>query len=167
MREPYPMIAKITGITLLSAFMFFPSYSTGQNTDTPANPGERFQIERDGDGFVRLDTKTGETSFCRRANNNLVCKLAIEERDTFHDEITGLQKKLSAAEEKLNAIGEDKQALVRPKDDVPDTNHDEDAGSGNDKFEQELDRAMDITKMTMRRLFAIVKDLQKEYGDEY
>jgi len=168
MRAQHNIIAKITGITLLSVFLIFPLASSGQEDgDSTANTGSRFSIERDGDAFVRLDNKTGETSYCRSTNNNLVCRLAIEERDTFHEEISSLQKQLSVAQEKLDAIGDEQHSELRPSDDVPDTAYDENAGSGSDKFEQELDKAMDITKLTMRRLFKIVKELQKEFGDEF
>lgn len=167
MRVQSKNIAKTTGIALLSVFLIFPLAAIGQeDADSTTNTGSRFSIERDGEAFVRLDKKTGETSYCRSTNNNLICKLAIEERDTFHEEISSLQKELSAAQEKLDAIGDEQHSELRPRDDVPDTTQDENAGSGNDKFERELDKAMDITKLTMRRLFKIVKELQKEFGDE-
>jgi hypothetical protein len=156
----------ISRIAVASTILFLPlaTFAQDSTTDIP-NPGSRFQIERDGDGFVRLDSKTGETSYCRSTNGKLVCRLAVEERDTFHNEISDLQGKLRAAEEKLNAEDETEHSLLRPKDDVPDTDHDEDAGSENDKFEKELDRAMEITKFAVRRLFKTVKELQKEFGE--
>ena len=127
-----------------------------EKSDSTAQFENRFQIEKQADGFVRLDKKTGETSFCRQISDNLVCKLAIEERDAFHQEIADLQGKLDKSH---------KNQQVRPDKNVPDTSHDEFAGMDKDKFERELDDAMDITKMTVRRLFKMVQELQKELGE--
>lgn len=155
-----------TSIAFLATIAISTTAVLAQDSATkPANPDARFQIERNGEGFVRLDKKTGETSFCRSTNGNLVCRLAIEERDTYHNEITDLQNKLTAAEEKLDAGKDSEHSLLRPKDDVPDTDHDKYAGSERDKFEKELDKAMDFTKFAMKRLFKVVKELQKEYGE--
>ncbi len=150
---------------LSAAALFSPAASLGQEK----TPDQRFQIERDGNGFVRLDKKTGETSFCRRVNDALVCRLAVEERDALHLEISELQGKLTAEKEKLAALddtGSSNQPQARPKDDVPDTSQREGAGSENDEFEQEMDRALDITKRTVRKLFNVVKELRKEFGNE-
>ncbi len=159
-------IYPVSKLAVASAFLFMPMASFAQDATTEIpNPGSRFQIERDGDGFVRLDKKTGETSYCSSSNGTLICRLAIEERDTYHNEIAELQNKLRAAEEKLEAGGESEHSLLRPESDVPDTDHDEDGIIDRDKFEKELDRAMDITKFAMRRLFKTVKELQKEFGE--
>ncbi len=143
----------LAGLTALA----FPYTVHGQEKSNSTTPYEdRFQIEKQADGFIRLDKKTGETSYCRQTGNNLVCKLAIEERNAFHREIAELQNKLDKSRKNLQ---------IRPDKDVPDSNHDELAGIDKDKFERELDDAMDITKMTVRRLLKMVQELQKELGN--
>ncbi len=146
------------GLALVGLIAFaIPQIAQGQDKPNSTTPFEnRFQIEKQADGFVRLDKKTGETSFCRQIGDNLVCKLAIEERDAFHREIAELQGKLDKSH---------KSQQIRPNKDVPDTSHDELAGIDKDKFERELDDAMDITKLTVRRLFKMVQELQKELSE--
>ncbi len=161
----------VVGASLSSAAMFIPLNAVGQEKIVPPpNPAERFQIERQADGLVRVDKKTGETSYCRRVIDSFVCTLAIEERDTLHNEIANLQNKLSALQEKLDVAGSDEPSQRRPKDDVPDPspdpNFDDDAGFDQDKIEKEMDRAIEFTKLTMRKLFKAVKELQKEFQEE-
>ncbi|MCF6322027.1 MAG: hypothetical protein L3J32_09700 [Rhizobiaceae bacterium] len=158
-----------TAMTMAVTATSFGQENTQSSETAPVSPGQRFQIEREGNGFVRLDKKTGETSFCQTVNDVLVCRLAVEERDTLHREISDLQNKLTAEKEKLAALdetGSSQQSQVRPKDGVPDTSKREGAGSERDEFEQEMDRALDITRRTMRKLFSAVKELRKEFGDD-
>ena len=154
---------------LLAAGMMLASYpqlATGQEkSENVPNSSDRYQIEMQADGFIRLDKRTGETSFCRQVSDNLVCKMAIEERDTFHKEITSLQNQLAENQKNQKAGPDNDQAIKRPDKDVPDTRHDEFAGMDKDKFERELDTAMDITKLTVRRLFNMVKELQQELSE--
>jgi hypothetical protein len=141
-----------------------PSIGLGQEAvDIPANPDLRFQLEREGDGYVRLDKKTGETSYCRRVNDKLVCTLAIEERDTLHQEIADLQNQVAALREELKALP---NAEPRPKEDVPDTSLKDNSGSERDKIEQEMDRAIDLTKQALRKLYTAMKELRKEFEDD-
>ena len=75
------------------------------------------------------------------------------------------RKKLSTTQEKLESTSPNNHTQLRPDDDVPDTTHDEGAGSDRDQFEKDIDKALDFTKFAMRRLFGVVKELQKEYAD--
>lgn len=138
----------------------------------PANPGKRFQIIQQDDFFVRLDKKTGETSFCRKVIDNLACSPSVEQRDSFHAEIAELQKKLATLREQLDAkgdipeLGKSEAVPPEPKVDIPDPSSEESDGIDRDKFEQEMDKAIDITKQAMRKLFQAVKELQKEFEQE-
>ena len=137
-----------------------------ENNDTAQETGPRFQIERDGKGFVRLDKKSGATSFCRQINDDLVCRLAIEERDTFYNEITDLQDKLATLRSKLDALDSDDTPPSRPNKDIPNPNFQEGKGAERDDIEKEMDKVIDVTKRTVRKLFQAVKELQKELEKE-
>lgn len=41
---------------------------------------ERYQLERTEDGYVRLDTTTGQMSLCREEQGELVCRFASEQK---------------------------------------------------------------------------------------
>ncbi len=58
-----------------------------------AQESGRYSLERGEDGFVRLDTMTGEMSLCRETGDGLSCDTARDdaaelrrERDRLHDE---------------------------------------------------------------------------------
>lgn len=141
-----------------------PGLSVGQkNVDRQSNLDRQFHFQPSGEGFVRLNKTTGETSFCRLVVDDIVCRLGIEERDALHSEIDELQNTIAKLQGRLDRIGENSPQLQRPKNNVPNPEFSEDGGSERDKIEKEVDRAIDITKLTMRKLFEAVKELQKEF----
>jgi hypothetical protein len=161
-------ISILVGLALTmpgTTIIFFPSVALSQEeVEIPADPDLRFHFEREGDGIVRLDRKTGETSFCRRVIDDLVCKLAIEERNTLHNEIADLQNEVTALREKLKALP---NGEPRPKEDVPDTSLRDRSGDDRDKIEREMDRAIEITKQALRKLYMTMKELQREFEENF
>ena len=63
-------------------------------------------------------------------------------------------------------LGKSEAVPPEPKVDIPDPSSEESDGIDRDKFEQEMDKAIDITKQAMRKLFQAVKELQKEFEQE-
>src|SRR5438105_917991 len=59
---------------------------------------ERFQLERSGDHFIRLDRQTGAMSLCEDKNGNLVCRMAADERAAYDDELDQLSRRMTALE---------------------------------------------------------------------
>jgi hypothetical protein len=49
----------------------------------------RFQLERSGDHFVRLDRQTGAMSLCEEKDGSLVCRMAADERAPMKTNSTG------------------------------------------------------------------------------
>lgn len=104
----------------------------------------RYQMERNADGFVRLDTVTGEMSVCKEASGQLTCRMAADERAAFEQELDRLTKRVEALEKaQRSGVFEDKPRL--PTD-------------------EEIDRTMGIMERMMRRFMDIVKTL--EGGEE-
>jgi flagellar motility protein MotE (MotC chaperone) len=62
---------------------------------------DRYVLEKSGDGFVRMDRKTGEMSTCTQDGASLVCKLAADERTAYQDEIDRLQQDMKALDERV------------------------------------------------------------------
>ena len=62
---------------------------------------DRYVLEKSGDGFVRMDRKTGEMSTCAQDGASLVCKLAADERTAYQDEIDRLQQDMKALDERV------------------------------------------------------------------
>ena len=144
-----------------------PIFSLAQDSKlTDVSPEKNYQLERHKNGFMRLDRSSGKTSFCHPVGENTVCKLAVEERDALYLEITELQNKVAALQGKLDQISKDSSQLRRPLKKVPDPSINENSGAGRDEIEKEVDRAIDLTKHTMRKLFRAVKELQKDMEKE-
>ena len=100
----------------------------------------RYQMERTADGFVRLDTVTGEMSLCKEATNQVTCPMAADERTAFENELDILTKRVEALE-KAQRSG---LSLDKPR--LP-TN-------------EEIDRTMGIMERMMQRFMDIVKNLE-------
>ncbi|MDP9807631.1 hypothetical protein J2W42_000462 [Rhizobium tibeticum] len=97
----------------------------------------RFQLERSGDHFVRLDRKTGAMSLCEEKDGTLACRMAADERAAYEQELDRLSARVTALENKSIV----NKAL--PSD-------------------AEIDRSIGIMERWMRSFMGIVKEFQDE-----
>ena len=100
----------------------------------------RYQMERTADGFVRLDTRTGEVSLCKEASGQIACRMAADERAAFEAELDLLTKRVEALEKAQRS------GLYADKPRLP--------------TDEEIDRTMGIMERMMRRFMEIVKTLE-------
>jgi hypothetical protein len=107
----------------------------------------RYTLERTENGFVRLDTRTGEMSICTEKTGQLVCRLAADERRAFEESLSDLSARVEELEKRLDMLAPREQDPG-----IPD--------------EAELDRALTAMEKMMRRFFGMVEELQKEFDDE-
>jgi hypothetical protein len=106
---------------------------------------ERYRLERTENGYVRMDTVTGEMSICEERTNQLVCKVAADERAALQDEIDRLQSKLDAIEARVAKLEE--QPSIPPAL-VPS--------------EEEVDKSLDIMEKFFNRFMGIMKEWEKD-----
>ncbi|MBY3119412.1 MULTISPECIES: hypothetical protein [Rhizobium] len=97
----------------------------------------RFQLEKSGDHFVRLDRQTGAMSICQDKDGALVCRMAADERAAYEDELDRLAKRVTALEQG----GVIQRAL--PSD-------------------AEVDRSISIMERMMKSFMGMVKEFQAE-----
>jgi hypothetical protein len=97
----------------------------------------RFQLEKSGDHFVRLDRQTGAMSICQDKDGALVCRMAADERAAYEDELDRLAKRVTALEQGNAA----QRAL--PSD-------------------AEVDRSISIMERMMKSFMGMVKEFQAE-----
>lgn len=117
--------------------------SAGAGAEEPG----RYQLERSGDGWVRLDRTTGAVSYCEEKAGAVVCRVAADERDALLEEIGRLAHRLDAAEERLVRLeGAPPSSATRPP------------------TEEEFEKSLGYMERFMRRFMGIVKDLEREYG---
>lgn len=108
-----------------------------------AQQAGRYTMERAEGGYVRLDTRTGEMSFCEAREGQLVCEMAAEERRAFEEELDRLSGRVAALEA---AVGEG-------------------GGTADLPSEEEFDRTMGMMEKFIRRFFAIVEDLNRDFSE--
>lgn len=97
----------------------------------------RFQLERSGDHFIRLDRQTGAMSICQDKDGALACRMAADERAAYDDELDRLSQRVTALEQG----GLIQRAL--PSD-------------------AEVDRSISIMERMMKSFMGMVKEFQAE-----
>lgn len=107
----------------------------------------RFTMEKTENGFVRMDTLTGEMSICSEKSGQLVCRLSADERRAFEETLSDLSARVAALEQRLDTV-----APPSGTEDIPD--------------EAELDRALGAMEKMMRRFFGMVEELQRDFDDK-
>lgn len=80
-----PMRYVLSALLLLS----MPGAALAQTAE-PTVSDDRFQIEREGDAFIRLDRKTGTVSTCVLDNGSFDCRMSPDERAALQAEIERL-----------------------------------------------------------------------------
>lgn len=102
----------------------------------------RYVMQRADDGFVRLDTQTGEMSLCRKQDEQFVCRMSADDRRALEAEITLLEDR-----------------IARLEADNPDRRDDLAA-------EDEIDRTMGIMENMMRRFMGVIEEFESELREE-
>lgn len=110
----------------------------------------RYRLEKTPEGYVRMDTQTGEMSLCEMRGGQLVCKLAADERSAFQDEIDRLTTRLGGIEERLSKIEEN--PVLKPENLLPS--------------EEQVQRSLGLMEEFFRKFMGIVKEMDKELGGE-
>jgi hypothetical protein len=135
----------MTRFAILTASGLALLIAAGAHAQEPGS--SRYTLERTENGFVRLDTRTGEMSICTERTGQLVCRLAADERRAFEESLSDLSARVEELEKRLDMLAPREQDPG-----IPD--------------EAELDRALTAMEKMMRRFFGMVEELQKEFDDE-
>ena len=72
---------------------------------TPDSDGGRYTLNKVTDGFVRLDTQTGEVALCSQRTVGWACQVAPEDRAAFESEIARLRGENAALKQALLSRG--------------------------------------------------------------
>ncbi len=109
-------------------------------TPALAQETERYRMERTEDGFVRMDTTTGQMSVCQETSGQLVCRTATDERLAYEERIDDLERRVEALE---SAKGTVQQALPS---------------------EQEFEQSLGYMRRFFQSFFDIVKEWENDPG---
>lgn len=129
----------------------------------PASDG-RYTFHRMNDGFVRLDSRTGQVAQCGQVAAGWTCTVAPEERAAMDAEIARVQSENAALKRELLARGIELPAGVRPEPPqvrAPEAQTDARPGTRL-PAEAELDRAFNFMKGVWRRLIEMMAELQRD-----
>ncbi len=98
----------------------------------------RYVMEKTGEGYVRMDTATGEMSICAEKNGQIVCKLAADERAAFQDALDRLEDRVSQLEDRVG------RTLAYPS-------------------EEEFDQGLDRMEQFFRRFLGVIDDFDETF----
>lgn len=130
----------------------------------PSQDDSRYSFHRMGDGFVRLDSRTGQLAQCGWAATGWSCKMVPDERAALESEIGRLQRDNAELKKSLLSRGLElpsgvvAEAPPVPPANVPDTS----AKEPKMPSDAELDRAFSFMKNVWRRLVDMMVDLQRD-----
>lgn len=109
---------------------------------------ERYRLEKNENGYVRMDTRTGAMSMCSESGGQLVCRSAADERTAYEDDIERLQDGIHELEKRVTAL--ENRAI--PEMMLPS--------------EENFEKSLSYMEQFFRRFMGIVKDLEADGSGE-
>ena len=143
--------------TLLAAFAAL-MLSAPANAETIQQSG-RYTLVVIDDGFIRLDTQSGEIARCTGDPDKLTCRLAADERLAYIGEIERLEERIDALEERMARLEAAGPARRRGRE----FGRREEYGLPSD---EEIDQALTMTDKVFRRFFGLVQDLKRDMDED-
>ena len=127
----------------------------------PDSQGGRYRFSKATDGFVRLDTQTGEVALCSARSVGWACQVAAEDRTAYESEIARLRSENAALKGAILSHG-----LALPPGVMP-----EPPAGGNEitvrlPDDADLDRAMAFVNRVWRRLVEAISRAQHQVLDK-
>lgn len=120
-----------------------PAFAQGVDMSkiTPDTENGRFTMSSVADGVMRLDSRTGQISLCRKKNESWACEAVADDRAAYEKEIGRLQNKVTSLETELGRGKKDDLKLPNDAD---------------------VDRAMKFFENILRRFKTMIDNLQSE-----
>ncbi|MBX9847510.1 MAG: hypothetical protein K2Z80_37610 [Xanthobacteraceae bacterium] len=167
-----PILAALLAAFVLAPPLSAPAQSQSQDlAQTQAEPappstdGGRYAFHRVGEGFVRLDSVTGQVAQCSASAVGWSCKAAPDERLALESEIARLQRENAALKKTMLAKGLDlpggatAETRPVPPASIPETSENAPKGAPS---EAEFDRAIAYMKNVWKKLVDMMLDLQRD-----
>src|ERR1700685_1517791 len=96
------MFSKAVALAIAAVCLSTPVFADDATLDANGGP---YTLNKVTDGFVRLDTKTGEVALCSQRTVGWACQAAPEDRAVFESEIARLRNENAALKQSLLAHG--------------------------------------------------------------
>jgi hypothetical protein len=143
-------------VILLAGLSLFGTSAWAQNSPADTEQG-RFSFHKVDEGFLRLDTRTGQVSLCNHKSLGWACETIPDERMALENEITRLQNGNAALKKELLARGLALPDAVKP--DPPLAKHDPELKLPS---QADIDRVMTFVERVWRRMLEAANNLQKD-----
>ena len=114
-------------------------------------PG-RYTMKDIEDGILRLDTQTGDVSYCHKKSESWVCEMAADDRSALHDEITSLHEKNEQLENRIAKLQKKPGSGEKNQLNIPS--------------DEDMDQIMGFMERLMRRFYAFARTLRDQLGEE-
>ena len=122
-----------------------PGLTGGLPGATAHEEEQRYSLEKTPEGYVRLDTRTGEMSICAEQSGELVCRMAADDRTAFEDELDRLKARLQDVEKRLAELEDGRPA---PGAELPS--------------EEDFEKTLGYMERFFRRFMDIIQDLEQD-----
>lgn len=148
--------AAVAGFCLAALCLSPPVQADDQ--PAPETAGGRFTLNKVADGFLRLDTKTGEVALCSQREVGWACQSAAEDRAAYESEISRLQSENATLKQALLSHGLALPSAANPP---------QPAGHENDitirlPGNAQIDRAVSYVSQMWQRFVDTVTHAQKQ-----
>lgn len=107
-----------------------------------AQDNNRFTLEKTANGYVRMDRSTGEMSICKEQADQLVCRVAADDRAALEDSASQLETRVLRLEEKFGQI---EKSGAMDQNTLP--------------TDEEVEKTFGYMEKFFRRFMGVVKDL--------
>lgn len=144
-----PTLAFVLAATMLASPAA--AQKTGETIGETIRQDDRYALIVVDDGYIRLDTQSGEVARCTGKPDTLTCRLAADERLAYVSEIERLETRLDELEARMGAL--EAERAERP---LADSRR---YGLPSD---EELDEVMTMTDKVFRRFFGLVRELKRD-----
>jgi hypothetical protein len=114
------MFSKAVALVIAAVCLSTPVFA---DDATPDTNGGRYTLNKVTDGFVRLDTQTGEVALCSQRAVGWACQAAPEDRAAFESEIARLRGENAALKQAMLSHGLPLPSGATPE---PSASHDND-----------------------------------------
>ena len=140
------MNARLKVLGLCTAVVVFGAPASAEDLS------QRYAMKDIEDGILRLDTFSGDVSYCRKKSDAWVCETAADDRAVLGDEVTRLEAenrklKKRVAELEKSSGADQRNSLQLPND-------------------EELDEVMGFLERLMRRFHAFTRSLRDKLEQE-
>jgi len=139
------MMKRLAILCVIGVGLASPAYAQTPESAkvTPDSENGRFSMSPVTDGVMRLDTRSGQVSLCRKRGDIWACESVADDRAAYEKEIGRLQQKITGLEAELGRSAKKDGDLKLPN-------------------EAELDRVMKFFESIFRRFIGMIERLQQE-----